>query len=296
MFKYMSRERRAFFSKPQLRFTQRTALNDPFELSKRWQEVASKETLDGMIAYIDGELRSKLRDDAFLLKMLMMEADKRGLILGQQDRAAITLRLKDPTFRKEREGIIADLDAKLELIVHSMFGPAFAEYVLAKLTDTVGIFSVSETGTNVQLWGLYATSGRGFAIEIDPFHDFFLAPKTRVTLFRKVKYTDDVIPAFFSNPYYLYLIKNKKWEFEEEWRVIKVLSEFDEQIDIDDDTVYLWNVKSGMIKSIIFGYNYSKEAALQDALELSSFDPETQFKQAVAGELPGQLELVPFSA
>ena len=296
LFKYMARERRHFFSKPQIRFTQRTALNDPFELSKRWEEVALKETRDGMIAYIDAELRSKLRDDAFLLKMVLDEAEKRGLLLRPQDRATTALKLKNPAFRQERERIIADLGQKLELIVNLTFGPAFADNVLAKIIDTIGIFSVSETGTNVQLWGLYATSGRGFVLELNPYHELFIAQKTKITSFRKVKYTDDIIQALMSNPYYLFLIKNKKWEFEDEWRIIKILSEFDERMNIGDDEIYLWNVRPGMIRSVIFGYNYDQATAVEDALNISKFDGQIEFRQAVTGEVPGQLELLPFSA
>ncbi len=36
VYKYFPKDRVEFFEKPAFRFSQRTALNDPFELTKRW--------------------------------------------------------------------------------------------------------------------------------------------------------------------------------------------------------------------------------------------------------------------
>lgn len=41
VYKYFSGSRHSFFACPEIRFTQRSALNDPFEMRQRWQSVST---------------------------------------------------------------------------------------------------------------------------------------------------------------------------------------------------------------------------------------------------------------
>jgi hypothetical protein len=56
IYKYFPSSRRAFFTKPQVRFSPREALNDPFEMSRRWREI----TTEGLKAYVKDKLNASL--------------------------------------------------------------------------------------------------------------------------------------------------------------------------------------------------------------------------------------------
>src|SRR5215207_738025 len=56
IYKYYSVCRRRFFERPQVRFSQRDALNDPFEMSQRWNEVSA----DGLRKYVKSRLNESL--------------------------------------------------------------------------------------------------------------------------------------------------------------------------------------------------------------------------------------------
>src|SRR5206468_3082082 len=78
------------------------------------------------------------------------------------------------------------------------------------------------------MWREYAADGHGFVVEFDAKHRFF-SHKTdegkRRKLLRKVMYRDDKINDFWRNPYYLFLVKETKWAFEKEWRMLRSLDQ-----------------------------------------------------------------------
>jgi hypothetical protein len=56
IYKYFPQSRRSFFERPQVRFSQRMALNDPFEMSVRWKQIST----DGLRTYINSRLEQTL--------------------------------------------------------------------------------------------------------------------------------------------------------------------------------------------------------------------------------------------
>src|SRR3990167_11177398 len=201
--------------------------------------------------FVERELVLKLSDNDFLVTRLVEEAAKQGL---PADPKFIGQRLRDPATQIELERIRAQSQSLIRYLIRCAFGAGATDRLLEDIVSETGIFSVSAKAENVQLWGLYASSGKGFVVEFDPMHPFFLAPGKTTSLFRRVKYTDDSVSALFDNPYYLFLVKNRQWQFEDEWRITKKLSECDENRLVAGDHLYLCNVKPGMIKSVIFGY------------------------------------------
>jgi hypothetical protein len=88
-----------------------------------------------------------------------------------------------------------------------------------------GILSLSEESTSEYMWERYADQGRGFLVELDPFHSWF---RQRITEdddlrhLRRVTYVADRAPAYLlatSAQDYLYT-KETKWAYEKEWRII----------------------------------------------------------------------------
>ena len=73
IYKYFPSERRAFFTTPQFRFSQREVLNDPFEMSRRWNTAKA-----------DG-LKTHLRDRlAALLPNILSDGDLQVELFREQ--------------------------------------------------------------------------------------------------------------------------------------------------------------------------------------------------------------------
>jgi hypothetical protein len=296
LFKYFSVERRGFFDKPQFRFTQRTALNDPFELSRRWNEIASEDTITHFVKYIQDRMEEQLNDNSFLIERFIAEIRKHQGFVTNEQKATVVSAINDPCTRTIVQETVLNTRQSVPILLKEIFSENLFGKVLSNTIDKIGIFSVSEVDCNVQLWALYASSGSGFAVEINPFHDFFLSKNSKNSLFRAVRYTDDILPTFFNNPLYICFVKNREWSFEKEWRITKELSDADEIHLICNDTLYLFDVQPGMIRSIVFGYNYDETNMKADIERISQFDERIEFKKVALASTPGQLETRPLAA
>ena len=122
LFKYMPVDRAEFFRKPQIRFTQKDALNDPFELSRRWGEVASTQTRSGMSDYLERTLSEKLNDDEFLMGYAKQEIAK--ALGGRATAEQISLMeqlIGSEAFRAKRDEIQRGLRSNLSTLISLLF-------------------------------------------------------------------------------------------------------------------------------------------------------------------------------
>jgi hypothetical protein len=136
----------------------------------------------------------------------------------------------------------------------------------------------------------YASSGAGFVIEFNAEHEFFKAPNGR-SLLRKVKYTNERAKDFFANPLALFQVKGDKWSFEQEWRMLKELSQCDEKRLNGQELIYVSRLKLGMMRSVIFGYNYDERELARHGAKLRMFDPELHIKCAFVNPSRGEIEV-----
>jgi hypothetical protein len=98
-----------------------------------------------------------------------------------------------------------------------------------------------------------------------------------------VIYTDDKIPNFWSNPYFLFLVKETDWAFEREWRLIKHLDECRRVGVADGVDIFIQDLEPGVIRALIFGYNYDNADTLVHASSIKKFDSAIELKQAKLG-------------
>jgi hypothetical protein len=286
LFKYYSNERRVFFRDPKIRFTQKTALNDRFELTKRWNEFGSAPIRSFVTSTIEQSLVAKFSDLDYIAKRLIKESADRGQILTEAQQAVVVQKLKSPdgvailAALKSQIGPAAKSTADLFFDQLAINSDAFVEEQVREL----GIFSVSETQTNDQLWALYASEGRGFVVSFNVTHSFFRTSKSGTVkwpLFHKVTYSDEHIDDFWKNPLYLFAVKKERWNFEEEWRMIKRRCDCDEVISLPGEDIFLCSLEPGMVDSIIFGYAYDQANLRSDMLDFAKFDPNINFQIAV---------------
>lgn len=283
VYKYYSAERSDFFRSPRIRFTQKEFLNDPFELTSRWEEFASPKTRLEIGNSMKSAMTTIFSDKALLIDYIRKDFLNKGIALNAEEMAHLSQFALTKRGREFVDKFLEEVVSRTDFVIDVMFGsmdetsnPMFAE-VLAD----VGVFSVSEVLDSHQMWGLYANSGRGFVVEFDTKHKFFNAENAAGNALRKIKYSNENIKDFWENPLYLFFVKNKDWSFEREWRMLKPLSQCDHVVGQD---VFLCDVPKGMIKSITFGYAYENDRIVQQVSDLESWNSGVVFKKAVVNQ------------
>jgi len=269
-----------FFAKPRVRFTQRTELNDPFELTTRWNDFAPAGFRKSMIEYIRHAATAFFaRPDVIAKAMaerpefnhygsrVALEKKFLGILQGPEGRRLI---------EEQAKALESSTIPGLEQALINFEGAGPPDF-FKRVTTELGIFSVSESATNEQLWGLYAQSGKGFVVQFNARHEFFKNSNGNNTL-RKVIYTDEIIPNFLSNPYYFFLVKNAQWSFEQEWRTTRRITECDTE---PLPGLCLWNVPRGAIGAVITGYNSDLAEFQSRARIILRHDSDIQFKKAI---------------
>lgn len=261
VYKYFSPSRQSFFSRPQLRFSQRDALNDPLEMSQRWKSASS----DGLRHLVELQLRDtlpKVLADKELQKEIFREQIiDNGKILSTFAQAQLETLIASDAFTSYLDNFSGQADAILAEVLGVTFSKFESEFdsTVASVVGKSGILSLTEDPLNQAMWAHYAELGTGFVVGFDAQHDFFFSKNANVRrhFLKRVRYTDDRIDNFWRNPYYLFLVKSAGWAYEREWRMLRTLSDCDEQnIQNTSLPVCLCNVPPNMIKAIHFGYGY----------------------------------------
>jgi hypothetical protein len=234
----------------------------------------------------------------YIADRLFKESADRGQILTQAQQAIVVQKLKSPEGLAILAGLKGQIGPAAQSTADSFFDQLAinADAFIEEQVRELGIFSVSETATNDQLWALYANEGRGFVVSFKVTHSFFRTSKSGTVnwpLFHKVTYSDEHIDDFWKNPLYLFAVKKKRWNFEEEWRMIKQRRDCDEVISLRGEDVFLCSVKPCMVDSIIFGYAYDRENLNSDILDFAKFDPNINFQTAFIDYSRGCISISP---
>ncbi len=199
-----------FICNPTLKFTQKSGLNDPFELTKRWQEFGSQPTREAVGIIIQQMIDEKLNDEGYLIDELLKSSEFRQSGMEEaQVREMLASTAAKNIIAVGRDQIKNKLPSLIDLlfIMMNTRSDEFIERTISKF----GILSLTESIDNRALWSLYANSGRGIAVEFDANHPFFVSRRTNGELgsrLHKVFYRDDRIPDFWKNPYYLFCVKH----------------------------------------------------------------------------------------
>ncbi len=153
-----------------------------------------------------------------------------------------------------------------------------AELNLLKSIETIyemndrnfGILSLSEDPANTRMWERYAECGRGFLIELDPNHSWLWDKKEEgddLRHLRRVHYASSRPPAYLfetTGQDYLYT-KEKTWEYEKEWRIIRNFNDAASKIgkDVTGTDILLFAIPPDCILSVVVGHNASHESVRQ---------------------------------
>lgn len=193
--------------------------------------------------------------------------------------------------------------------------------LLGILNSYIGIFSLTNSLINQEMWIRYGQHGKGLAVSFDSNHPFFKKYNPQKIVYKNsrrasISYYEGVIringitiPDKFKNfdeisNYYflnidqqdfferLLLTKNERWAIENEYRIIFKLLDHDV---IKPNNIYLKKIPFPCFKSLTFGWDIT-EKEIDTIIQVVKKNPELshlKFNQVKYGELENfdQLEL-----
>jgi Protein of unknown function (DUF2971) len=294
IYKYFGSGRRHFFHRPQLRFSQREALNDPFEMTQRWNEVRAH----GLRRYASDRLHAVLpkvfSNTDLHLACLKEHCASEGMTLSPDKLAFVEQFLTSDAGRSFLRNQTALVQVMIAPMLEHVFSSLEMEFtqLVENVTSKMGVLSLTEDPFNHAMWAHYASGGAGFIIGFDARHDFFVFrdDSGANNLLRKVIYTDDRLDNFWRNPYYLFLVKSTVWSYEREWRMLRELAQCDDRIAAAGSDVCLWNIPADAIKAVYFGYGYEAVELRQNITQITNFGANPEFYTVQVNRRTGLLE------
>jgi hypothetical protein len=296
VYKYFSSPRRAFFSKPQLRTSQREALNDPLEMSHRWN-IAKADGLKSLVEkHLGATLPSVFQNKQLQKAMFKEHLSESGKTLSPLEEIQFEKIVSSEMFTVYLNQLSTNSDGIAAPFIGAAFSQMEARFdsLVESLVSKMGILSLTEDPLNQAMWAHYGESGKGFVIGLDAQADFFFSTaKERRHLLKRVKYTNDRVDNFWRNPYYLILVKSRDWAYEREWRMLKNLIDSDEIDHGPPLAVHLLNVPPHIIKTVHFGYGYDSTQIPKDIESLNRFGANPAFYTVEVDRSVGVLKSVP---
>lgn len=294
IYKYYPSARRRFFEKPQVRFSQRDALNDRFEMSRRWHEIRA----DGLQNYIRERLPVTISavtsNSNLLIEMLVEEARQHGQDLNQIQIDLVREKLQSREGQNWVRAQLLTIQKMIDPMVEHVFSQLESKFdsIVDNIAASFGILSLSEEPLSDQMWAHYGEQGRGFVVGLDAKHPFFSyrTPVVTRSLLKKVIYTDSRTQNFWRNPYYLFLVKSKGWSYEKEWRMLKKLQDSDESITSVTPHIHLWNLAPNIIQTIHFGYDYNADDMRSDIASVLKIGATPKFFKISVDRNAGTLQ------
>lgn len=249
LYKYIPSVRIDILQTLLIRFTQPTALNDPFEFLTLIKSIQKPGTTDAMFS------------DEFD-KQFAAVLEKR---YGDPDTASLIKRYYPAEVANLKSSTIQQCSAVLE--------PVIIDFVFNVLGKWIGILSLTEDPANPVMWAHYAENHSGFVLEFSQEHKWFQAKIAETDEFRhliKVNYVEGAATRYLVelSGYEVFYSKQKVWEYEREWRIIRPLTESTKQ----DGDCYLFDVPPDCIQSVIVGTK-TPARAIEDLRAILSRNP-----------------------
>lgn len=235
LYKYLPPLRIDTLQERRIRFTQPADFNDPFEFRPPINSAAKAE-----------EVRAHLEQN--FESLVATELAKYGRLVESIPRDLLAQLL---TAQKPH------LPELYQLLEASML-PNVSSALDGFFNSKVGVLCLSEVRDLLLMWGHYTDSHRGFVIGFDSNNSFFSQRRSEHDEFgylRQVDYrlqrpkvvlTDTSSEVWFQT-------KSEVWSYEKEWRMLRVLSDADDRIDVAPFPISLFEFPSDAVVEIIIG-------------------------------------------
>lgn len=311
VYKYLLPERIDVVRDKRIRFSQIKALNDPFEMKPYYERLASDDTLT-TIFIADEEIQDKGFNIGYDIIEDVFESFKNFLpeeMHGEIEKVK-NLIPERKEFLKQAKAEHPKLIENELLPLHLQQMPEIRNKVSDSFNYTLGILCLSEIPDNLLMWTHYAKNQEGFVIEFDEKCRFFNTPEFDGNTFgtlQKVKYCKErpnIEMLSNLNLEDVAYCKSEYWNYEEEWRIIKNLSNETLLInkkneplkDLQKQPIHLFPFPVECMKGIILG-SRMKEEDKQNMLKLLEADENKNIKifQAVEDEREYKLNIMPIN-
>lgn len=243
IFKYVSQDRIDILTGLQIRFTQPSYFNDPFE---------ARASIDGpgndavMRSLIDKSDRVRYR--RYSIHQLAL--GRTPLSFDQFNQTQLDARL--------------DVEKKLKNLPAVTRARAI-DRGQRFWDDSLGILSLSATENSLLMWAHYTDSHKGMLLQFAPKHPFFnpVGSEDGVQFGKllRVNYSAErprhrIGESFKPEDF---LVKSMEWSYEQEWRVFRLLEESDKRTQTEGGTVHLFNVPPASIRRVVMGCRMDKK-------------------------------------
>ncbi len=252
LYKYVSPKRLDIIRDLRIRFTQPGAQNDPFELRPMVNGFRSAEVARQALAKPVSEEWNRQFSERVLKPF------------GSQ--------VVDEIERKFPAYLAALKEAALPKAV--IESDQAARDGINRRLNTLGIFSLSETPSDVLMWAHYAANHTGFILEFDDRHSWFWTQRPEgddCGNLRRVSYSDQPSSPYLADlkAHEVFYTKGKNWEYEREWRIIRPLAESSAHIGED---IFLFDLPATLITGVVAGLRTRNES-LQELQGLLQSNP-----------------------
>jgi Protein of unknown function (DUF2971) len=261
LYKYLHPDRLSVLRERKIRFTQPGDFNDPFEFRPRIESLMrDQQTREHVAANFDQLVDEELAQNGALLQSMPKETWKQ-LLLAQKPLLPALFSLLMP-----------------ETLNRTSFS------IDKVLNQSVGILCLSEMRDSLLMWGHYADNHRGLVIGFDSDHPFFYKKRNENDEFgylRKVDYrrqrpsvvlSDTTSAIWFES-------KSEHWTYEQEWRIVRVLTEATQRIEREPFPICLFEFPCDSVKEIILGMR-SSVSIIQETMLLARNFPGAKILKA----------------
>ena len=275
LYKYVLADRIDVLQNRLIRFSQPSALNDPWEMKPHIKTLLGDELIERNLAK---PMRERT-DDVLVEEM----AKILGEVLRQNnfgnfshDQLKTLLVEANTQFPGEIRTLFAESTGEALEQFKSLM-PEITSTIPAAIDTAIGILSLTEKPDHPLMWSHYANNHAGLVIEFDEGHEFFAEQKEispKVSGLHKVIYsrerptfetlldTDLMEGGEEKQAEWLekmFFTKSKEWEYEQEWRMIKPLKKADRIIELAEGNVHLFALPPVSITGLILGEKMRSE-------------------------------------
>lgn len=286
LYKYIPAARLDVLKNLKIRFTQPSALNDPFEFNLIFTEAVSVDEIREHFAKMDKRELFKEAMSSLTEQQRMLLATFPEEIVAQFIENFTATLVSSNHLNDVHQQFIEPRTDELKTLMSN------------SLNSSIGILSLTANPISPPMWASYAGNSTGFALEFDASHSFFNNRRSEKDEFyhlREVKYEDrapggtmlQMAPDVFIH-------KNKSWEYENEWRMLVPLEKADAKFTTaDGDEVSLFSFPAGAISGIVLGLN-ATEGTIKSILEVvHSSNIYSHIKLSKIKKGATQLQVVP---
>jgi Protein of unknown function (DUF2971) len=260
-YKYVVPERVDVLVNGMIRFTQPTALNDPFELRPYFDTLVS-----------DDHLRNVVRGQGVDLTPVLIE-------VYEKQSAEIKARVSLDTFLAFTRDFYTTASGQEALkggfsLASQSFraaAPVAQKTVYEGLAKHVGVLSLSTDCKCAPMWAHYAAGHTGMVIGFDGNHPFFhqrRGPDDEFWYLRQVVYeAPSAGRALLDLESRDVLIrKDPSWSYEQEWRMLAPLQFATHRLEAGSEPTHLFEFPSSCVAEVILGARSSNDLckALED--------------------------------